>query len=193
MSSGSQVQVASARNFLQNLDLRDLEVPHLLAVAPAEPIDYDAIKNQALVVGSDVVSFVKGVTAEARQDIANSALLAQLVAKKKVPDSTRIYDWYREYFNALTNVGWIIQDQGFTEYSTSSDEADVNSAILSVAETLLGPGVAALALIRSVLDALKSSSVNSPWIALFDRESRQANPYFSPMINKSRIGGLTLS
>jgi hypothetical protein len=173
MDSKSPGQAVAARTFVDSVDLKDLKPPHLFAAA--EPIDYDAIKNQTMVVGADVVSFVKGVTAESRQDIANSALLAQLVAKKKVPDSTKVYDWYREYFNALTNVGWVIQDEGFTQYSTSSDDADVNSAILSVAGTLLGPGVGALALIKSVLDALKSSSADSPWIELFNRESKHAN------------------
>src|SRR5438105_15847126 len=94
--------VATAREFVVGIDLHGLDVLPSLE-AGAEPIDYDAVKNQTLVVGSDIVSFVKGVTAESRQDIANSALLAQLVAKKKVPDPARIYEWYREYFDVLSN------------------------------------------------------------------------------------------
>lgn len=166
--------VASAQGFVGDVDLRGLYVPTSLE-ADAEPIDYNAIKNQALVVGSDIVSFVKGVTAESRQDISNSALLAQLVAKKKVPDGARIYDWYKEYFNVLSNVGWVIQEQGFTEYAASSDDADVHNAVLELATSLLGPGAVTLQIVIATLNALKSASANSPWITLFHRESQHAN------------------
>ncbi|HET8625354.1 MAG TPA: hypothetical protein VFM14_17475, partial [Gemmatimonadales bacterium] len=46
----------------------------------------DAGKDQAAVVGSELIAFVKGVTVERREAIVNSGLLAQLVANKKVPD-----------------------------------------------------------------------------------------------------------
>ena len=45
---------------------------------------FDKAKSQAQVVGSGVFSFAQGVTAEVRQAISDSALLAQLVANKQV-------------------------------------------------------------------------------------------------------------
>src|SRR5690349_20685748 len=66
--------------------------------------DFDKNKNQALVVGSDIISFVKGVTEEQRQDIVNSALLAQLIANAKVKNKTHIFKWYDAYFDALTHI-----------------------------------------------------------------------------------------
>jgi hypothetical protein len=166
--------VATACEFVVGVDLHGLGVPTTLETE-AEPINYDAVKTQTLVVGSDIVSFVKGITVESRQDIANSALLAQLVAKKKVPEPARIYDWYREYFNVLSNVGWVIQEQGFTEYTAASDDAEVHNAALEVAASLLGPGATTLQVVKATLDALKSASAHSPWITLFHRESQQAN------------------
>lgn len=109
---------------------------------------------------------VKGVSAESSEDIADSALLAQLVAKKKVPefsDHSRVYDWYREYFNVLNNVEWIVQDQRFAEYAAFSDDPDVHKAALEVAMSLLGgPGLTAVVAIRALLGALKSASDNTP-------------------------------
>jgi hypothetical protein len=44
------------------------------------PSDFlSAAKDQAVIVESETTSFVKGITPEQRQDIINSALLAQLV------------------------------------------------------------------------------------------------------------------
>jgi hypothetical protein len=138
-------------------------------------LNFDELKNQAMVVGSDIVSFVKGVTPERREDIVNSSLLAQLVAKKRVSDPTQIYDWYNAYFDVLMNIGWVVQDRGFATYSEASEDFEAHEAILAVAASLLGPGAGALAVIKATLDALKSMSANSPWITLFNRESQSAN------------------
>jgi hypothetical protein len=65
------------RTFVTSLDL---PAPRFGAtgISLAPPIDFDAARDQAMVVGSEVVSFVQGITAEQRSDIVNSALLAQL-------------------------------------------------------------------------------------------------------------------
>jgi len=53
---------------------------------------------------------------------------------------------------------------------------DVHEAIMAVAAVLLGPGaVAAVPLIEATLKALNSMDTSTPWITLFNRESRRAN------------------
>ncbi|MGE5239326.1 MAG: hypothetical protein ACM3ON_11030 [Chloroflexota bacterium] len=171
----------SAEHALSFVKALELPAPRgydeLLGDKTVKPVEYgfDTAKNQAMVVGSDIVSFVQGVTPERREDIVNSSLLAQLAAKKKVSDPTKIYDWYNAYFDVLTNIGWAVQDQGFAEYSESSAGFEAHEAILSVAAVLLGPGATTLAIIKATLDALKSMSTDSPWITLFNRESQSAH------------------
>ncbi|MBI3435688.1 MAG: hypothetical protein HY056_11530 [Proteobacteria bacterium] len=101
--------------------------------------DFDKAKAQALVVGSEIVSFVKGVTEERRRDIVNSALLAQLVAKKRVPDATKILEWYKVYFDALENIGWVTQSRQFVTHHERADNFEAHEAIMTVAASLLGP------------------------------------------------------
>jgi peptidoglycan hydrolase-like protein with peptidoglycan-binding domain len=148
------------------------------AVAPASGVaqfDFDKAKSQALVVGSDIVSFVKGVTEEGRRDIVNSSLLAQLVANKNVPNQEdRILEWYDAYFTALTRIGWVAQARQFVKHIERSENISAHEAIIAVATTLLGPNVAALAVVKATLDALKSMDQGSPWITLFNRESQHA-------------------
>lgn len=50
----------------------------------------------------------------------NSTLLAQLVAKKKVPDPQRLFDGYDLYFDTLSRIGWAVQDKGFAVYVEQS-------------------------------------------------------------------------
>lgn len=131
-------------------------------------------KDQAAVVGSDIVAFVTGVTAERREAIINSSLLAQLVANHEVQDRTRVYQWYDAYFRVLANIGWAIQQVSWAEYKQQEGGFQAHEAILKVATTLLGPATTALALVTTTIDALKSMDKNDPWITLFNRESQAA-------------------
>jgi hypothetical protein len=134
---------------------------------------FDQIKTQATVVGSDIISFVVGVPAESRHDIVNCSLLAQLAANKRVPKRENLRAWYESYFETLTHLGWVIQEKGFAQHRETADDFEANQAILSVATVLLGPGTAALAVIQSTLDAMKSMS-DGPWMTVFKRESQTA-------------------
>ncbi len=175
------VTVDTARGYVARLELPEPPRRHrtvrggvTAAAAPMVADAFDTAKTQAVVVGSDVISFVTGVTPERRQDIVNSSLLAQLVAKKRVPDGDRVYPWYEAYFETLTNIGWALQAKQFAEYSESSENLDAHRAILQVATVLLGPAPAALATVKTTLDALRSMSADAPWIALLDRETHTA-------------------
>src|SRR6266851_1138828 len=81
----------------------------------------DATKNQGQVVGSGLFSFEQGVDAEVRQAISDSALLAQLIANKRVPGGDPVLKWYSAYFEVLTNIGWTIQASTFEEYKASGN------------------------------------------------------------------------
>lgn len=162
----------SARDFLSDVQLPPS--PRNGFEGAGDIIDYNAQKNQAMVVASDIVSFVKGVSNERRQDIVNASLLAQLVANKKVSDKTRIIEWYNAYFDVLENIGWVIQDKSFSSYTEEADGLAAHEAILKVAAVFLGASPAALAVVISTLEALKSMDANKPWITIFDRESKHA-------------------
>lgn len=140
-----------------------------------ELIDFNAQKTQTMVVASDVVSFVKGVSTERRQDIVNSSLLAQLVASKQVPDRTNVTQWYKAYFEVLQNIGWVIQDHSFSSYSEEANGLEAHEAILKIAGAFLGGTPAALAIVMTTLEALKSMDASKPWMTIFDRETKHAN------------------
>lgn len=169
----SEISPASARRFLDQVELPAITLTGFEGVDETPAIDFDALKNQAMVVGSDVVSFVKGVSEERRQDIVNSALLAQLVANNKVKNGD-VFEWYDAYFDVLTNLGWVIQDKGFSSYEENADGLEAHEAILKVATVLLGAAPTALAIVTSTIEAMKSMDKDNSWITIFDRESRSA-------------------
>jgi hypothetical protein len=170
--------IADARSFVRTVELPPPNPDILGETSPGEQSPFDAAHQQAAVVGSDVLSFVKETTPEQRKDIVNASLLAQLVADKKVPAPEHLDDilaWYRHYFDVLSHVGFVVQDKGFARYVEKADAFEAHEAILNVVKTALAGVPAALPLVIKTLESLKSMSDDTPWITLFHRESRSAN------------------
>jgi hypothetical protein len=170
--------VADARAFVQNAVLPAPPPEVLGPRTTAAGFDFDAAKEQAAVVGSDVIAFVKGITPEQRTDLVNASLLAQLVAKKKIPDPrdlSGVLSSYDEYFEVLSKIGFVIQEKGFARYQEASETFEAHEAILEVAKVALAGAPGALAVVQKTLESLKKLSDDSPWITLFHRESRSAN------------------
>lgn len=157
-----------ARSFVARQD-----IPPLLGAAAPPDIDFDAVRRQALLVGSNVVSFDAGVEAEFRAAIADSALLAQLVASRNA-DSGNPIAWFDSYFSTLGSLGWVTQLRDIADYRLKVDGMEVHEAILDVVSAFLGPVPGALALVRLSLDSLRKMDEGSPLITLFSRESQHA-------------------
>jgi len=169
------IDLSAAQDFVSSLEI---PAPRFGATASPVDVDFDAAKSQALVVGSEVVSFVQGITAAERSDIVNAALLAQLRAKKMMPEPAGIADlriWYQQYFDVLSNVGFVTQQTNMQKYHAKTEGFQVHEAVLDVAATLLTGSPAALAVLASTMKALQKMDQGSPWITVFNRESRSAN------------------
>ena len=165
-----------ARNFVQEADLRGIArgVVSMDAASEAGEV-FDKAKAQAQVVGSGVFSFAQGVTAEDREAISDSALLAQLVANKKVPSVEEApLEWFKAYVEVLQNVGWTMQEGGWADYAATGTGVEVHEKIIEVLTAALGPSPATLTLITTTVNALKAMKPESSWITLFSREVQKA-------------------
>ena len=136
------------------------------------PLELKTNQAQSLVVGSGLIAAAAGVPVQVREDLINCTLFAQLAASGEVRDKTDIPAWYDAYFRALTALGWAQSDTQFEEYEFRSQNAEAHKAIIQVITALMGPGAAALVVVKAALDALQSMNEDSPWITLFDRQSR---------------------
>ena len=169
------MDISSAQAFVSALQI---PAPKFGATATPVEFDFDASQSQAMVVGSEVVSFVSGISAAQRSDIVNAALLAQLRAKKVVPEPAGMDDlhtWYQQYFDVLSNVGFVTQQTNMQKYHVKTDGFQAHEAVLEVAATLLTGSPTALAVLTSTVRALQKMDQSSPWVTVFNRESRSAN------------------
>jgi hypothetical protein len=142
------------------------------AVPDTPPLELKATEAQSVVVGSGLIAAAENVPQQTREDLVNCTLFAQLAASGAVTDPRRIPEWYDAYFKALMAVGWAQSDTQFEDYEFQSKTAEAHKAIIKVLTVLLGPHAAALVVVQTALEALQSMNENSPWITLFDRQSK---------------------
>jgi hypothetical protein len=142
------------------------------ALADTPPVELKATDAQSLVVGSGLIVAAANVPVQTREDLINCTLFAQLAASGTVSDPTQVSKWYDAYFRTLTALGWAQSDTQFEEYAFSSQNAEAHKAIMKVLAVLLGPQAAVLAVVQTAIEALQSMNENSPWITLFDRQSK---------------------
>ncbi|XVU28582.1 hypothetical protein ACQPZJ_16490 [Actinoplanes sp. CA-054009] len=163
------------REYVRSIDLSDTPRGIVAQGAGEEAQEvFDAAKDQAQVVGSGLLSFAHGVTPEVRAAISDSALLAQLVANKRASADKDPTAWYAEYSQVLQNIGWVVQDHGWADYTAEGKAAEVHEKIIEVLSVALGPSVTALRLIQSAIDVLKNMKPDTSWLTIFSRETQHA-------------------
>jgi len=60
------------------------------------------------------------------------------VTATSVTDPTKMMEWYQQYFDVLSNIGWVIQQKDFAEYHEKSDEFDAHLIVLDAKGSLVG-------------------------------------------------------
>lgn len=182
--------------FVKSIDLSGTPRGILAQDAAAETGEvFDKAKTQAQVVGSGVFSFAQGVTANVREAISDSALLAQLVANKKTSAEEDPLKWFAAYSTVLQNIGWTLQEGQWTDYTAKGTALEVHEKILEVMTVALGPSAAALAIITATVGALKAMNSSSPWITIFNRESQKAKiaRFQIGLVDKEESGDVVVS
>lgn len=139
---------------------------------PLESAEDNQQKDKAYFDNKSIVSFVAGVSPENRQDILDSTLLAQLAAGHLYPDPQDLKRWYEKYTEVLRNIGWSIQENEFSEISSSGSLFEMKNAILGMISAAFGANY--VAIVTNVLDALKSLSDSDSKIVAFEKNTHSA-------------------
>jgi len=138
--------------------------PPAFAAAPA-PIT----KPEGFVEKGSLVSFVAGVSAQNRDDVLNSTLLAQLAADKQCDREADVMNWYKAYTTVLGKVGWTIEGANFSAYSSSSASFSMDKAVLEIAGAALTGDEAAV--VAATMDALGKLPSTDGRLKLFDHSA----------------------
>lgn len=123
--------------------------------------------------GNMVVSFVDGVTGQAKHDVLNCGLLAQLAANAKFDREEDPVNWTRFYARVLENIGWVVPQMDFRRLQSSQSRFTMDSAIIKVIAGLLTGNQ--LEVMQASIEALKNLNDGDRRAVIFSRNSVNLN------------------
>jgi hypothetical protein len=162
---------AALRNYISNLPVG--AAPRSLAedASAVNTIDIDSLPN-GIVTGSNLIQFPASASPELKSSVALSLLAAQRVATND-PVVLSPAQWLERHNTVLQNLNWRSEGGGVTKSHFDSFDVAVHQAIIPFLTAAFGGAVGVGALIVTALEQLQKVDQDSPWITLFDRQSRR--------------------
>jgi len=159
------------RTYISNLPIGTFQVPlRPQDEAAVKAVDINNLPN-GMVTGSNLIQFPATASPEVKASVALSLLAARRVASNdhvlKTPDQ-----WIERHNTVLENLNWLVERGGTVQSQMQGLNVAVHKAIIPFLTAAFG-GTAVGALILAALNNLQSMDQNSPWITLFDQQSRR--------------------
>ncbi|MFS8975887.1 hypothetical protein PO002_15490 [Cupriavidus necator] len=107
-----------------------------------------------VVDAGNLVSLATNAPEQARQDLLNSNLLAQLAADKRCSRFGQSADWYKFYGDTLSNLAWQVTSMAFTRYMPPGLQFNPREIILAEMSRMVSPEN--VPLVRNAIDATNS-------------------------------------
>lgn len=173
--------VAKAKTFISGLEL---EEPSIKFFTRSDD------QRAGYVNDGSLVSFVEGLSKKKQQDVLNSTLLAQLAANRKHDRENDTVKWYKFYREVLENVGWVIQDFGFSKFNAGGSEFSVDKVVLDVLAAIATGNE--MAIVTETINAVKNLSDGDNRLVLFERASHSLKKGNFQISVASESGGVIL-
>jgi len=117
-----------------------LELPkvghHVVLRSP--PDEVPVTGASAAIAGGSILSFVAGLSQQAREDVLNSTLLMQLAASKRYNKSTEREEWFKFYTEGLGKLGWTLSSQEMERYTPNQQAFTMDDVVLDIMEHVAG-------------------------------------------------------
>jgi hypothetical protein len=165
--------MASTPEARVDLDLiRSVQLPPLTS-RPATRLLVQGDTPAGYVDAGGSISFAANVTGQARQDILDSTLFAQLGADHDYDREASAKLWYGRFTEILRGSCWFAQEFSFTTYDGKTRSFTVMDVIVDVLLALLTEDARIIA--ENTLKALKALSRDDHRIVVFEEETHTAN------------------
>lgn len=118
----------------------------------------DISLQQAVVMGSNLLGFGKGLAAQEREDVRNTLQLATLVANKSFDKKTQAEAWFNRLLSVMADTGWLTLTARYGACNESSQTVKLHNVLLNVLETAVRHAVASTQ-VGAVLSALAGETL----------------------------------
>lgn len=163
-----------AINPLESIEMNDVGIDATLEGVELQSSQLDLTKLPDLVVsGTALIDFKNTSDVVLRSSISLALLFASRVATKAVAQGDGDEDdWLAQYTQALTGIGFRISGMNIVHSEIKKKNVSVHKAILPLLTLSFG-GAAVGPVILQALKSLDEMDEQSPWITLFDRQTRR--------------------
>jgi hypothetical protein len=125
-----------------------------------------------VVSGTTLIDFSAAKDATVRASVSLAMLFASRVATKAMTGDDDEEDWLARYTQALTEIGFRLSGMSVTHSFLKKKNIAVHKAIIPFLTLAFG-GAAVGPVILQALKNLQEVDADSPWITLFDKQSRR--------------------
>ncbi|MET0295148.1 MAG: hypothetical protein ABW042_09040, partial [Phenylobacterium sp.] len=169
--------IGRSRPWLESNPLSFVRTAELAEAAVAEaerdlqPLDLDQLPN-GVVCGTTLIDFTNVASPNVRAGVALAMLFASRVASKAMQTGDDEDDWLAAYTSNLGQLGFSLTQSSVVQSRFKKTGVAVHQAIIPFLTLAFG-GAAVGPVILEGLRRLQARDEGSPWIALFDRETRR--------------------
>ncbi len=140
--------------FIASLEITGNATRLLQQNPPGQPDNPGPSADSAVVAGDSLLSFVAGLTRQAREDVLNSTLLMQLAANKRFDKARQREEWFGFYTEGLGKLGWTLSHNELIRFHPSQASFSMNDVIIDIIEGVAG-GSTFSPIARRTLEALR--------------------------------------
>ena len=174
MTVSPRVATINPRAYLETAEIEEMPAAREGAVREGEastpPVDLDKLPA-SVVSGTTLIDFSAVSSEPIRAGVSLAMLFASRVATKTAGDED---EWLASYTNSLGQLGFSLAGSSIVSSSFKKTDLAVHKAIIPFLTVAFG-GVAAGPVILALLQNLQNVDQGSPWITLFDQQTRRFN------------------
>jgi hypothetical protein len=123
----------------------------------------------ASVVGGSLASFTANLTGQNRSDTKNATLFAQLAADAAFNRQSQPMEWYDQYVEVMSQIGWNRPGFSFSNYTSGGTTVKLDEAVLTILGSLATANE--IAMVSATMEALKDLSDDSKQMTVWDSKS----------------------
>lgn len=157
---------AAALKFISEIELPTTELPWKRSEETRLIRSTTGDAESAQVNLGSLTSFTQNLSGRQKEDVQNSTLLAQLASNKVFDRFKKPMEWYANYTNVLSKVGWIIPAFNFDTFKPSGSQVRIYDVVLDLVSTIAS-GIE-VKLVARTMDALEAQSDASKQMTIWD-------------------------
>jgi hypothetical protein len=182
LSTASRIDFVRGLELAEPRPMRSAEgIPRAAVPAPTPG------QPAATVCAGSIISFTGNMSPQSQADALNSTLLAYLGASAQFDKDAHPIDWYKNYIDTLSAIGWDTQALRFSDYDTRGATLTINQVVLDALSAIATNDE--IAVVTAMLDGLRTLPSSGRTMQIWESQSHTDHAANFQLSAASEISG----